>query len=176
VIQYLSLAYQAYQLCSLVLVSLCLHLLTLFDLLFFSTRASQPSFTVSVIHLCSLLLLTFMLCAPYPIYAPFLFCAFQLLHSTSFYTPKSLSPAFFISSLFCILIVFVHLVHAMCAMLLHPLPMSSSLPDHCCNSSASLVVKPMRPSSLGVMPRLFSLSSSRDSSSSLSQSISFPLL
>jgi hypothetical protein len=61
-------------------------------------------------------------------------------------------------------------------MLLHALPMSSALPDHHCNSSTSLVVKPMRPSSLGVMPRFLSLSSSRDSSSSLSQSSSFPLL
>jgi hypothetical protein len=147
-------------LCSLVSVSLYLHLLALFDLLFFSTSAPQPSFIVSVMHLCSLLLLCFMLCAPCPIYAPFLFCAFQLLHSTSFYTPESLSTTTTISSLFCILIVSVHLVHAICAMLLHALPMSSALPDHHCNSSASLAVKPMCPSSLGVMPRFLNLSCS----------------
>jgi hypothetical protein len=81
-----------------------------------------------------------------------------------------------ISSLFFILIVSVHLVHSLCVMLLHTLPMSSALTDHHCDSSASLAVKPMRPSSLGVMPRFLSLSSSRESSSSLSQSSSFPLL
>jgi hypothetical protein len=96
VIQYLSLAYQAYHCSAMLLFSpvsvfLCLHLLALFDLLFFSTSAPQPSFTVSVMHLCSLLLLRFMLCAPCPIYAPFLFYAFQLMHSTSFYTSESLS-------------------------------------------------------------------------------------
>jgi hypothetical protein len=149
-------------------VSLCLHLLALSDLLFFSTSAPQPSFTVSVMHLCSLLLLRFMLCAPCPIYAPFLFCAFQLLHSASFYTPVILSTTTPISSLFYIFMLSVHLLHPLFTMLLHALPMSSALPDHHCNSSASLVVKPMRPSSLGVMPRFLSLSSSQDSSSSLS--------
>jgi hypothetical protein len=130
------------------------------------------------LHTCLALsvLLPFMLCAPCPFNAPFLFCVFQLLHTASFYTPESLSTTTLISSLFCILIVSVHLVHALCTMLLHALPMSSALPDHHCNSSASLAVKPMRPSSLGVMPRFLSLSSSRDSSSSLSQSSSFPLL
>jgi hypothetical protein len=66
-------------------------------------------------------LLPFMLCAPCPFYARFLFCAFQLLHSASFYTPESLSTTTLISCLFCILIVFVHLVHTICAMLLHAL-------------------------------------------------------
>jgi hypothetical protein len=69
-----------------------------------------------------------------------------------------------ISSLFCIFILCVHLLHPLFTMLLHALPMSSALPDHHCNSSASLAVKPMRPSSLGVMPRFLSLSNSRDSS------------
>jgi hypothetical protein len=87
-------------------------------------------------------------------------CVFHLLHTASFYTPKSLSIAALISSLFCILIVFVHLVHAISAMLLHALPMSSALPNHHYNSSSSLVVKPMHPSSLGVMSRFLSLSSS----------------
>jgi hypothetical protein len=81
-----------------------------------------------------------------------------------------------ISSLFCVFILCVHLLHPLFIMLLHALPMSSALPDHHCNSSASLAVKPMHPSSLGVMPRFLSLSSSRDFSSSLSQSSSFPLL
>ena len=81
-----------------------------------------------------------------------------------------------ISSLFCIFILSVHLLHPLFTILLHALPMLSSLPDHHCNSSTSLVVKPMHPSSLGVMPRFLSLSNSWDSSSSLSQSSSFPLL
>jgi hypothetical protein len=45
--------------------------------------------------------------------------------------------------------------------LLHLLTlMSSTLPDHHCNSSASLVVPPTHPSSLGVMLRCLSLSGS----------------
>jgi hypothetical protein len=105
-------------------------------------------------------LLPFMLYVPCPFYAPFLFCAFQLLHFASFYTPKSLSTATPISSLFCILIVSVHFVHVVSAMLMHALPMSSALHDHHYNSLASLAVKPMHPSSLGVMSRFLSLSSS----------------
>ena len=81
-----------------------------------------------------------------------------------------------ISSLFCVFILSVHLLHPLFTMLLHALPMSSALPDHHDNSSASLVVKPMHPSSLGVMPRFLSLSNSQDSPSSLSQSSSFTLL
>jgi hypothetical protein len=143
------------------------------DLLLFSTSATQPSFTVSAMHLCSLLLLRFILCMPCPFYAPFLFCAFQLLHSASFYTPESLVISPPISSLFSILMVSVHLVHPICVILLHallhrhcsPHPdlfshsslpqlhylehqhtlsvlhvllVSSTLPDHHSNSSASL--------------------------------------
>ena len=53
VIQYLSLAYQAYHYSAILLfsplsMSLCLYLLAIFDLLFFSTRAPQPSFSVSL--------------------------------------------------------------------------------------------------------------------------------
>jgi hypothetical protein len=81
-----------------------------------------------------------------------------------------------ICSLFCVFILFVHILHPLFTILLYALPMLSDLPDHHHNSSASLVVKPMRPSSLGVMPRFLILSSSRDSSSSLSQLSSFPLL
>jgi hypothetical protein len=162
-------------LCSPVSVSLFLHLLVLSDLLLFSTSAPQPSFTVSVMNLCSFLLLHFMLCVPCPFYAPFLFCAFKLLHSISFSTPESFSTA---SNLLSILPLYpyVPLVHILSTILLHALPMLSVIPDHHSNSSASLVVKPMRPSSLGVMPRFLSLSSNRDSSSSLSQLSSFPLL
>jgi hypothetical protein len=68
------------------------------------------------------------------------------------------------------------LEHQHALLVLHVLLMLSPLPDHHHNSSASLVVIPMRSSSLGVMLRFLSLSSSRDSSSSLSHSISFPLL
>jgi hypothetical protein len=109
-------------------------------------------------------LLPFMLCAPCPFNAPFLFSVFQLLHTASFYMPKSLSTTTTISSLFCLLIVSVHLVHAICTILFHALhAMSSALSDHHCNSSTSLAVKPMCSSSLGVMPRFLSLSNSRDS-------------
>ena len=72
-----------------------------------------------------------------------------------------------ISSLFYVFIFFMHLLHPLFTMLLHSLPTSSALPDHHSNSSASLAVKPMRPSSLGVMPRFLHLSSSREYSSSL---------
>jgi hypothetical protein len=188
-------------LCSPVSVSLYLHLLVLSDLLFFSTSAPQPSFTVSVMHLCSLLLLCFMLCAPCPFYALFLFYAFQLLHSTSFYTPESLSTTATITSFFyipslcapsasymhnssapsthchCFSHQDVHstphchcfpLEHQHPLSVLHVLLVSSPLLDHHGNSSAFLAVIPMHSSSLGVMLRFLSLSSSRDSSSSLS--------
>jgi len=52
-------------------------------------------------------------------------------------------------------------------MLLHFLSISSALPHHHANSSASLVVQCMRPSSLGVISRFLCLSSSQDSLSSL---------
>jgi hypothetical protein len=107
------------------------------------------------------ILLPFMLCGPSPFNAPFLFFLFQLLH-----TPPSprlkLSPPTtnLISSFFFILIVSLPLLHALSIMFMHPLTMSSALPDHHCNSSASLVVPPMRPSSLGVMLRFLILSCS----------------
>jgi hypothetical protein len=184
VIQYLSMAYWSHHCSATLLCSTCISV-------FLHT------------FLMLYVLLPFMLCAPCPFYAPFLFCAFQLLHSASFYTLESLSTSTLISSLFYIHIVFVHLVHAICTILLHALHraivlhieiftntphchrltpydhqhtlfvlhvllMSSPLPDHHGNSSASLVVIPMRSSSLDVMLRFLSLSSSRDSSSSLS--------
>ena len=94
---------------------------------------------------CTLLvlsvLLPFMLSMPCPFNAPFPFCTFLLLCSASFFTPQSHSTtATPISSLFCILIVSVLLVHAVCIKLLHPLPILSALPHHHANSSASLVV------------------------------------
>jgi hypothetical protein len=66
-------------------------------------------------------LFPFMLYAPCPFNTPFLFCVFQLLHTASFYMPGSLSKTTLISSLFFILIVCVHLVHAICAIHLHAL-------------------------------------------------------
>jgi hypothetical protein len=103
-----------------------------------------------------------------------LLCISAAAHS-SFYTPESLSTTTTISSFFYLLIVSVHLVHpyAQCFCMLF---MSSALPVHHCNSSASLAVKPMCPSSLGVMLRFLSLSNSQDSLSSLSQSSSSSLL
>jgi hypothetical protein len=66
-------------------------------------------------------LLPFMLCAPCPFNAPFLFCAFRMLHSASFYVHKSLSIATTISSLFCVFILSVHLLHPPCIVPLHAL-------------------------------------------------------
>jgi hypothetical protein len=95
-----------------------------------------------------------------------LLCIPAAVHS-SFYMPESLSTTATISSLF----LHTYSLYAPCActvaMLLHALSMSSALPDHHCNSSASLEVKPMHPSLLGVMSRFLRLSNSRDSSSSL---------
>jgi hypothetical protein len=143
-----------------------------------STTLPCSVFLTIFLHTCLALsvLLPFILCAACPFNAPFLFCLFQLLHTASFYTPESLSTTSTLSSLFYILILTMHLLYPLFTMLLHALPMSSALLDHYCNSSASLVVKPMRPSSLGVMPRFLSVSSSRDSLSSLSHLSSFPLL
>jgi len=61
-----------------------------------------------------------------------------------------------------------YLEHQNILSFMHVLLVSSPLLDHHCNSSASLAIKPMRPSSLGVMSRFLCLSSSRDSSSYLS--------
>jgi hypothetical protein len=65
-------------------------------------------------------LLSFMLSAPYPFNAPFLYYAFLLLRSASLHTPEfSYIATTLISSLFHILIVSVLLVHAIFAMPLH---------------------------------------------------------
>jgi hypothetical protein len=95
------------------------------------------------LHTCLLLsvLLPFMLCVPCPFNAPFLFCVFQLLHTASFYTSESLSIITHISSLFCLPQVSVHLVHAICRMILHALPaplfstLGFSLPLHIATAS-----------------------------------------
>jgi hypothetical protein len=75
---------------------------------------------------CTLLALSvlfpFMLSTPCPFNAPFPFCAFFLLRSASFFTPQSHpTTTTTISSLFCILIVSILLVHAICTKLLHAL-------------------------------------------------------
>jgi hypothetical protein len=83
-------------LCSPVLVSLCLHLLSFFDLLFFSTREPQPFFTISLsccTHPCAFYAFSF-----YALYAIFIQCTIPLLcisaaELSSFYTPESLSTA-----------------------------------------------------------------------------------
>jgi hypothetical protein len=85
---------------------------------------------------CTLLALSvlfpFILSAPCPFNAPFPFCAFLLLRSASFFTsqshPTATTP---ISSLFCILIVFVLLVHAICTKLLHALTLPQFSPSGC---------------------------------------------
>jgi hypothetical protein len=148
---------------------------------------------------CTLLVLSvflpFMLSVSCPFNAPFPFYTFLLLHSSSFFTPQSHSTTTPISSLFNILILSVHLLHAICFSLLHPLlpnlihirvffPLYSShllyftflhlllivsaLLDHHGNSLASLAVSPTHPSSLGVISRFLSFSGSCDSLSSLS--------
>jgi hypothetical protein len=95
VIQYLSMAYHTYHcstmlLCSLISMSLCLHLLGIYHLLFFSTRAPQPSFsvllscsTLSLCFLCSFLLFS-MRHLHSMIHSSSLYfncCSFLLLHS-----------------------------------------------------------------------------------------------
>jgi hypothetical protein len=75
------------------------------------------------LHTCLSLsiLLPFMLCAPCPFNAPFLFCVFQLLHTASFYMPESLSTLASISYLFCVFILSVHLLRPPCTVPLHAL-------------------------------------------------------
>jgi hypothetical protein len=168
-IQYLSLAYRAYHcsvvlLCSPISMSLCLHLLTFYDLLFFSTRAPQPSFTASLsccTHTLRFLCLC-LLCFVFHVHSMhhssslcFRCCTLLLLHSLITLNNKNNH------------LLFVLHTYSLCApcacylaMLLHTLSMSSALPDHHGNSSASLAVKPMHRSSLGVMMRFLSLSHS----------------
>jgi hypothetical protein len=77
-------AYQSHHCSSTLLfspvsVSLYLHLLALSDIFLFSTSAPQPYFTVSTMHLCSFLLLGFMLCILFSFSELHLFCVFHLL-------------------------------------------------------------------------------------------------
>jgi hypothetical protein len=149
-------------LCSPVSMSLYQHLLAFSDLLFFSTRAPQPSFTASLsccTHTLRFLCL-FLLCSVFHVHSMhhsfsscFRCCTLLLLHSLI--TLNNRNPHLF----------FVLHTYSLCApcacylaMLLHALSMSSALLDHHRNSSASLPVKPMHPSSLGVMLRFLSLS------------------
>jgi hypothetical protein len=167
VIQYLSLAYQAYHCSAMLLfspvsVSLCLHLLAFFDLMFFSTREPQPSFTASLsccTHTLHFLCL-FLLCSMCHVHSMhrssspcFHCCTLLLLHSLI--TLNNSNPYLFF-------VLHTYSLHApyacYLAMLLHALSMSSALPDHHHNSSTSLAVKPMHPSSLGVILRFLSLS------------------
>jgi hypothetical protein len=101
VIQYLLMAYRSYHCSATLLCSTCISVF-LHTLLTLYVR------------------LPFMICVPCPYNAPFLFCAFQLLHFASFYMHESLSTAP-ISSLFFIFILSVHLQHPLFAMLLHAL-------------------------------------------------------
>jgi hypothetical protein len=149
-------------LCSLVSMSLCLHLLAFSNLLFFYTRAPQPSFTVSLSYcthtLCFLCLC--LLCSVCHVHSmhhssPLYFRYYTLLLIHSLITMNNNNPHLF----------FVLHNYSLCApcacspaMLLHALSMSGALPDHHCNSSASMVFKPMHPSSLGVMLKSLSLS------------------
>jgi hypothetical protein len=167
-------------LCSPVLVSLCLHLLAFFDLMFLSTRAPQPSFTVSLscfTHPCTFCASTF-----YAMCSIYIQCTISLLYisvvaHSSFFTLEitlhNHNPHIFF-------VLHTSILYTPCAyslvMLLHDISMSISLPDHHCNSSTYLAVKPMLPSSLVVMPRFLHLSSSQDSLSSLLQLRSTSLL
>jgi hypothetical protein len=104
VIQYLSLAYQTYHCYATLCCSICISVFC----------------TLLVLSV----LLPFVLSAPCPFNAPFPFCTFILLCSASFFPPQSHSTTTTqISSLFCILIVFVLLVHAICTKLPHALPL-----------------------------------------------------
>ena len=111
-------------------------------------------------------LMPFILSAPYPFNATFLYCAFLPLRSASLLTLESFPmTTTLISSLFHILIVPVLLVYAIFSMPLHAhtvpnlLHILSAFPDHH-NSSSSLVVPAMRSTSLGVLLRFLNLSGS----------------
>ena len=77
------------------------------------------------------ILLPFMLSAPCPFNAPFPFCAFLLLRSASFFTPQTHSTTAPLSSLFNILILSMHLMHAISFFLLHSLPPPISSTSGC---------------------------------------------
>jgi hypothetical protein len=91
------------------------------------------------------ILLPFVLCTPFPFNAPFLFWPYQLLHFASFFLHASPTNSNnnLITSLCRVLIASVHLVHAICTMLLHLFTVSA-LSDHHYDFSASLAVFPPR--------------------------------
>jgi hypothetical protein len=98
VIQYLSMVYQSHH-CS----------------------ALPASLSSCTLCLALSILFPFILSVPFPFHAPFLFSIFQLLHTTSFYMPKSLSTTTPISSLFGVFILSMHLLHPPCTMPMHSL-------------------------------------------------------
>jgi hypothetical protein len=89
-------------------------------------------------------LLPFVLCVPFPFNAPFVFLSISAVapHLYFFTHPLlHLCNNHFITSLCRVLIASVHLVHAICTMLLHLFTMSA-LSDHHYDFSASLAVFP----------------------------------
>jgi hypothetical protein len=165
-------AYQSHHCSATLLCSACISVSLL--------ASAALSVLLSYMHLCSFLLLCFMLCVFFPFYAPCLFCALQLLHTTCFYPHESLSTTshhLFSVLHFYILYAPTAFPHNYIAnsknplhfFVLHLFVMSSPLLDHHGNSSSSLVVSSMRSSSLVIMLRFLSFSGNRDSSSSLSQ-------
>jgi hypothetical protein len=92
--------------------------------------SSTLCYYVCINVFCTLLvlsiLLPFMLSAPCPFNAPFPFYTFMLLCSHSFFTPQSHSTTTPIYSFFNIIILSVHLLHAIFFSLLHPLPPQST--------------------------------------------------
>jgi hypothetical protein len=116
--------------------------------------------------LAPFVLLPFMLCAP---------CLFKMHHSSSVHSSCcTLTHSTHLKNVQLPHLFFVIYTYSLCSpcacylsMLLHAFSISNSLPHHHANSSASLAVKCMRPSSLGVISRFLRLSSSRDTSSYL---------
>jgi hypothetical protein len=92
-------------------------------------------YSICISFFCTLLALSvlfpFILSTPCPFNAPFPFCRFLLMLSASFYTPQSHPTTTPRSLLFCILIVSVLLVHAICTKLLHDLTLPPFSPSGC---------------------------------------------
>ena len=111
-------------------------------------------------------LLHFILYAPYPFNATFLYCSFLLLRSASLHTPEfsctattTITPFFQHSySLCCLCACNIHNVST-CSLHAKFLHISSDLPHHHRDSSTSSTIFPMRSTSLGVLSRFLSFSS-----------------
>jgi hypothetical protein len=179
-------------LCSPISMSLCLHLPGIYDLLFFSTGAPQPSFSVSLSCCtlpCTFFASTFHAMCPNSIPCTIPLHAISVVAHSSFYTLESLTTTtthlFFVlrtyslCAPFCMLSLpyFCMLSHV----LLHVVSMSSALPDHHDTSSASLAVRsicqlPLRTVFIPLVDslRLFSFSGNHSevSSSPLAETIS----